>query len=81
MAIAGIDSHKDTLAAAVIDEQGRQIDVIEVENTPAGFHHLIGWIGRYDAHRVGIEGSGSFGRPAALALDQAGVEVVEVPPR
>lgn len=81
MPVAGIDSHKDTLAVAVVDNQGRRINLIEVENTPAGFHHLVGWIGRHHPDRVGIEGSGSHGRPAALALRDAGFDVVEVPPQ
>lgn len=81
MAIAGIDSHKDTFAAAVVDDQARRIDTTEVENTPAGFHQLVGWMGRHRCRRVGIEGSGSHGGPAVLALSDTGFTVVEVPPQ
>ena len=81
MAVAGIDSHKDTLAVGIVDDQGRQIDLLEIENTPAGFHQLVGWMGRHLPARIGIEGSGSHGRPAGLALNDAGFDVVEVPPQ
>ena len=33
MAVAGIDSHKDTLAVAVADDQGRRVDNTEFPNT------------------------------------------------
>ena len=81
MAVAGVDAHKDSLAVAVVDEQGRQLDRTEVENSPCGFHRLVGWLSRYDPQRVGIEGSGSLGRPVALRLREVGLEVVEVPPQ
>lgn len=79
MAVAGIDSHKDTLAVAVADEQGRRVDNTEFPNTPEGFHRLAGWLGHHQPRRVGIEGSGGHGRPAALKLLDAGFAVVEVP--
>jgi transposase len=79
MAVAGIDSHKDTLAVAVADEQGRRVDDTEFPNTPEGFHRLTGWLKRHQPRCVGIEGSGGHGRPAALELLESGFAVVEVP--
>ncbi len=35
--LAGIDTHKDTLAVAVIDQAGRPVVVSEIANTEAGF--------------------------------------------
>jgi hypothetical protein len=35
--LAGIDTHKDTLAVAVIDDTGRPVVVTELANTEAGF--------------------------------------------
>lgn len=81
MSVAGIDSHKDTLAVAVVDDQGREVDRTEIENSSRGHHTLIGWLGRFQPTRVGIEGAGSNGRVAALRLQDAGYEVVEVPPQ
>lgn len=81
MTVAGIDSHKDTLAVAVVDDQGRALDRSEIENSAHGHHMLVGWLGRHHPTRVGIEGAGSNGRVAALRLQDAGYEVVEVPPQ
>jgi transposase len=77
----GIDAHKDTLAATVIDEQGRQLDAQTFANQPDGYRELIQWAGQFGADRVGIEGSGSLGRQAALALQHANLAVVDVPPQ
>jgi transposase len=81
VAVAGIDSHKDTLAVAVVDEQGRELGRVDAENSPSGHHRLVGWLAKFGPQRIGIEGSGSNGRVVALCLQQAGYEVVEVPPQ
>ena len=77
---AGIDSHKDTLAVAVIDAAGRTVTVRQVANEPAGFTVLADLVAEHAVVRVGIEGSTNFGWPAAMHLVEAGVTVVEVPP-
>ncbi|WP_199907481.1 IS110 family RNA-guided transposase [Nocardioides terrigena] len=79
---AGIDTHKDTLAVAVIDPNGRQLAHREVPNTEPGFGDLL--LDTHQVTRVGIEGSGNFGRAIAvhLAIEwQPGRDtvVVEVP--
>lgn len=76
----GIDSHKDTLAVAVIDGTGRPVVVREVANDARGFAALAALLGKHQVVRVGIEGSTNFGWPAAMHLLEAGVTVVEVPP-
>lgn len=79
--LAGIDTHKDTLAVAVIDTGGRSVQVVELPNTELGFDELEEFLAVHEVTRVGIEGSGNYGRGAALRLVVAGlVEVVEVPP-
>ena len=78
---AGIDSHKDTLAGCVIDPTGRSIERRTFSNTPAGYRRTAAWLQAHDVGRVGIEGSGSYGRPLALFLISVGCEVVEVPPQ
>ena len=80
-AVAGIDSHKDTLAACVIDQAGRPVEHQTFPNTPQGHRKAIGWLQRRNIARVGIEGSGSYGRPLALRLAAQGVNTVEVPPQ
>jgi transposase len=82
--IAGIDTHKDTLAVAVVDDSGRLVAGGDVPNTERGFAQLVDMFTSHHVQRVGIEGSGSFGRAVAVHLalcwqsDQP-VAVVEVP--
>ena len=65
---AGIDTHKDTLAVAVIDDAGRLVAAREVPNTEQGFVQLVGLFDTHQVVRVGIEGSGHFGRAVAVHL-------------
>ena len=81
MAVIGIDSHKDTLAACLADGAGRAVAHRSFDNTSEGCAGLVAWARSAGAERVGIEGSGNYGRPAALALQDAGLAVVEVPPQ
>lgn len=79
---AGIDTHKDTLAVAVIDQLGVPIHAGDYPNTRVGFVEIAGLLDRHRVSRVGIEGSGHYGRCVAayLALDvDATWAVVEVP--
>src|SRR4051794_22515172 len=79
--LAGIDTHKDTLAVAVIDDTGRPAVVTELANTEAGFDALEQLLEEHAVTRVGIEGSGNYGRGAAVRLVlTGGLQVVEVPP-
>jgi hypothetical protein len=65
---AGIDTHKDTLAIAVIDHHGRLLASQEVANTERGFTELTQLLEAHRVVRVGIEGSGAFGRAVAVHL-------------
>ena len=81
MAVIGIGSHKDTLAACLADEAGRAVEHRSFDNTPGGCAGLVAWAQAGGVRRVGIEGSGDYGRPAALALAEAGLAVSEAPPQ
>lgn len=81
---AGIDTHKDTLAVAVVDHGGRQVAAGQLPNTEPGFLELVELLEAHGVSRVGIEGSGNFGRAIAvhLAIDwtpEWDVSIVEVP--
>ncbi len=82
MAAIGIDTHKDSLAACLVDELGAALDERTFANDPAGHRALLDWLlaGAPEA-TVGIEGSASFGAPAARYLIAAGRSVREVPPQ
>lgn len=81
MIVIGIDSHKDTLVCALADQKGRLVQSRSFTNTPKGHRGLVCWTERSNTDRVAIEGSGNYGRPVALALLEAGIETVEVPPQ
>lgn len=76
----GIDTHKDSLAACRIDALGAALDERTFANDPAGHRALLAWIDDGPPAIIGIEGSASFGAPAARWLAAAGRPVREVPP-
>jgi len=81
MFVIGIDSHKDTLAACVVDHLGVPLEYRSIANTAAGHRQLVDWAKARDRARVAVEGSGTFGRSAAVAALGAGLDVREVPPQ
>ena len=81
MFVIGIDSHKDTLSACLVDHLGTALEYRSIPNTPAGHRQLIDWAHTTNAARVAVEGSGTFGRPAAVAAMAAGLDIREVPPQ
>jgi transposase len=82
MATIGVDAHKSSLAASAIDEHGREIAAITVDNDPAGHRAFRRWAGGLAGEmRVGIEGGGSFGATFGRDLVRRGMTVVEVPAR
>jgi transposase len=70
--VAGIDVGKRGLDVAV---HGLE-DELKVENGPAGFSELIGWLKAREVGRVGLEATGGYERGVRAALEQAGFEVV-----
>ena len=75
----GIDTHKDTHTAALVDSAGRLLGSAVFPTTRAGYRQLLGWMGSAGTlARVGVEGTGSYGAGICHRLSAAGVEVVEV---
>jgi transposase len=61
----GVDSHKQTLAAAAVNPLGRVLEVKEFAYSEAGHLEFTTWAkGMGRAVRIGIEGSGSYGASA-----------------
>ena len=81
MLVIGIDSHKDTLSACLVDHLGTPLEYRTIANTPAGHRQLVDWAQTTNAAKVAVEGSGTFGRPIAVAAVSAGLDVREVPPQ
>jgi hypothetical protein len=42
----GVDSHKDSLAACLVDQTGAQLAAATFPNTPDGHGDLLAWVGR-----------------------------------
>lgn len=81
MAAIGIDTHKATLAACAVDERGAALAEAEFANDPAGHRALAAWSRAVaPGALIGVEGSASYGAPAARHLLAAGLAVREVPP-
>jgi transposase len=79
----GVDTHKATLAACLVDGLGMAREEHEFANDPAGHTAFAAWVtalGEPDL-RIGVEGSSSYGAALARHLVAAGLAVVEVPPQ
>src|SRR5690348_14732971 len=75
----GVDTHADTHVAAALDPIGGLLGVEEFPVTPAGYAHLLGWLGGFGTVGLaGIEGTGSYGAGLARHVAAAGIRVVEV---
>jgi transposase len=76
----GVDPHKKSLTAAVVDGLGRVLETREFPNDSSGHSRVVKWVNlRGDVRRIGIEGSGGLGAGLARKLVEAGFDVREVP--
>ena len=77
--IGGVDTHKDTHTAAVIDTAGRLLGSRCFAATGAGYAALLAWLATFGRLvLVGVEGTGVYGAGLAEHLQRAGVALVEV---
>jgi transposase len=75
----GVDTHKDTHVAAVVDHLGGVLGTAWFPNRSLTHGALLAWMrGHGPLERVGVEGTGSYGAGLARFLRGEGVEVVEV---
>lgn len=76
----GIDSHKSSLAVAVLDDLGRLLGIREFANNPIEHENLRRWVASHGGARlIGVEGSGNFGAALTRHLLDRGEDVHEVP--
>ncbi|MDA8263663.1 MAG: transposase [Actinomycetota bacterium] len=60
--IAGVDTHKDTHVAAVIDEKGRLLGTASFATTDKGLGELSDWMASFgEILKVGVEGTCAYG--------------------
>jgi transposase len=77
--IGGVDTHKHTHYAAIIDDHGRLLGHRQFSATDAGYRELLAWMRTHGTiEAIGVESTGSFGATLARALTAAGERVVEV---
>ena len=77
--VGGVDTHRDTHVAAVVDDAGRLLGSHQFPTDTAGYRRLVAWMGSWGRiTRVGVEGTGSYGAGLTRHLGEAGIEVVEV---
>jgi len=75
----GVDTHKDTHVAAVVDHLGTQLATKSFPTSAVGYGHLVDWLESHgNLAQVGVEGTGSWGAGLTRELRQRGVEVVEI---
>ena len=75
----GVDTHRDTHVAAVVDATGRVLDTATFNADATGYEQLNNWLGSWGrVAQVGIEGTGSYGAGLSRHLTGIGVEVAEV---
>lgn len=71
--VAGVDSHKATFAAAVVDLIGRPVEAEEFENEPDGYEEFLAWArSRGEVVRTGVECSELVGCRANPLSDRGG---------
>lgn len=75
----GVDTHKDTHTAVVLDAHGRLLGHRQFPTIPTGYAGLLRWLRSHgELDKVGIEGTGAYGAGLAQHLRVAGVELVEI---
>lgn len=79
--IVGIDVHKRSHAAALIDERGAPIGTLTIPNSRDGVVRLRRWLCEQgaDSALVGVENAAGYGRLVCAVLAAVGHEVVNVP--
>jgi hypothetical protein len=75
----GVDTHRDTHTAAVVDAVGRLLGHRMFPATAAGYKQLLVWLRTFGTLLVvGVEGTGAYGAGLTRYLTDQDVDVVEV---
>jgi transposase len=77
--IGGVDTHKHTHYAAVIDRHGQLLGDREFEACADGYRQLLAWMRSHGSiQAIGVEGTGHYGTTLTRFLMGSGERVVEV---
>jgi transposase len=80
-AVIGVDTHRDTHTAALVDLVGRQLAVLTITADAAGYARLLAWVAEHvPGGQVlwAVEGTRSHGAGLCRALVAAGARITEV---
>jgi transposase len=77
--IIGVDPHKASCTAAVLDERGELVDQQRFASTRTGSYALRRWAKRWPERRWAVEGASGLGRTLAQQLVGEGEPVLDVP--
>jgi transposase len=79
--IVGIDVHKRSHAAALVDGRGVALATLTIPNSRDGVARLRRWLSEHGAERalVGVEKAAGYGRLVCAVLAASGHEVLNVP--
>src|SRR5215211_3983762 len=75
----GVDPHKASHTAAVLDEHGQLLGHKRMLATLEGYQALRQWGRQWEDRRWAVEGAHGIGRPVAQRLDADGERVLDVP--
>ncbi len=76
--VVGVDTHKDTHSAAMVDELGCVVAATDVGATQSGYVQLLDWARCWSSRRTWVvEGTGSYGAGLASFLARCGEVVYE----
>lgn len=81
MFMIGIDPHKRSHTAAVVDRDEAVIDTIRVDADRDQRQKLLEWAARFSPRTWAVEGATGMGAMLAQQLVAAGEHVVDVPPK
>ncbi len=75
----GVDTHLDVHVAAAVDHLGGVLATESFPTTAAGYRRLLKCLREFGPlHKVGVEGTGSYGSALAHYLTEHDVTVLEV---
>lgn len=79
--MVGIDPHKHTVSASVVDDRGGMVDTGHFKVSGPGHRDLLAWAEQFGpVVRWGIEGASGLGRHTAMFLIRQGADVRDVCP-
>lgn len=77
--VIGADTHLDTIHLAALSDTGKPLGDAEFPTHPTGYYVAVKWAQSFGTVLIaGVEGTNSYGAGLTRALQDAGIDVVEV---